>query len=210
MRKQQLVRLLSGLFFAAILGFASIGTVQGQFTQNRDTIKIDSAGFPTDVQKGYRLFQTKCNECHGLDTSLKPSMAPVQWTLEVKRMQAMASSQFNDIQAKAILNFLIYDESHRKAQLKSTASSAAPDSASPGRQFYAAQSCDTCHSIAGKGGSVGPSLTDVGARLTRDQLLKVIYWMKAGDPKSAMPPLPPETTEQQIKDLVDFLATLKG
>jgi cytochrome c1 len=32
---------------------------------------------------------------------------------------------------------------------------------------------------------------------------------KTGDPKSAMPPLPPDTTDQQINDLVDFL-TLKG
>ncbi len=210
MRKQKFVHLLSGLLLAAVVWLAATGTVQGQFTQNRDTIKIDSAGFPADIQKGYRLFRTKCNECHGLDTSLKPSMAPPQWTKEVKRMQAMASAQFNDSQAKAILDFLNYDESHRKAQLKSTASSAAPDSASPGRQFYAAQSCDTCHSVAGKGGSVGPSLTDVGARLSRDQLLKVIYGMKAGDPKSAMPPLAPDTTDQQIKELVDFLTTLKG
>ncbi len=210
MKKQQIVRVFSGLFLMGIVWLASMGTVQGQFTQNRDKITIDSSGFPADIQKGYRLFRTKCNECHGLDTSLKPSMAPAPWTSEVKRMQAMASAQFNDSQAKAILDFLNYDESHRKAQLKSTASSAAPDSASPGRQFYAAQSCDTCHSIAGKGGSVGRSLTDVGSRLSRDQLSKVIYGMKGGDPKSAMPPLPPDTTEQQIKDLVDFLAALKG
>ncbi|SRR6266487_759568 len=210
MRKQHFVRLLSGLFFSAVAWFVSIGTVQGQFTQNRDTIKIDFAGFPADIQKGYRLFRTKCNECHGLDTSLKPSMAPTQWAKEVKRMQAMASSQFNDAQAKAILDFLNYDEAHRKVQLKSTASSGAPDSTSPGRRFYEAQSCDTCHSITGKGGSVGPSLTDVGARLSRDQLFKVIHGMKADDPKSAMPPLPPDTTEQQINDLVDFLTTLKG
>ena len=210
MRKQYFIRMLSGLFFVAIVWLASMGIVQAQFTQNRDTIKIDSSGFPANVQKGYRLFQTKCNECHGLDTSLKPSFAPAVWTAEVKRMQAMASSQFNDRQAKAILDFLNYDESHRKAHLKSTVSLAAPDSASPGRQFYATQSCDTCHSIAGKGASVGPSLTDVGARLSRDQLLKVIKGMKPGDPKSAMPPLPPETTEQQINDLVDFLTALKG
>ncbi|MFI5058580.1 MAG: c-type cytochrome [Candidatus Acidiferrales bacterium] len=210
MRKQQFVRLLSGLLLAAVVWFAGMGTVQGQFTQNRDTIKIDPSGFPDDIKKGYRLFRTKCNECHGLDTSLKPSMSFAQWTSEVKRMQAMASSQFNDAQAKAILDFLNYDESHRKAQLKSTASPAAPDSASPGRQFYATQSCDTCHSIGGKGGSVGPSLTDVGARLSRDQLLKVIHGMKDGNPKSAMPPLPPDMTDQQINDLVSFLTTLKG
>jgi cytochrome c1 len=34
--------------------------------------------------------------------------------------------------------------------------------------------------------------------------------MKTGDPKSAMPPLPSDTTDQQINDIVDFLVTLKG
>jgi mono/diheme cytochrome c family protein len=210
MRKQYFIRMLSGLFFAAIVWLASMGTVQGQFTQNRDTIKIDTSGYPADIQEDYRVFRAKCNECHGLDISLKPSMSPTQWSFEVKKMQAMASSQFNDKQAAAIIAFLNYDESQRKAQLKSTAPSPGSDSASPGRQFYATQSCDTCHSIAGKGGSVGPSLTDVGARLSRDQLLKVIHEMKDGNPKSAMPPLPPDTTDQQINDLADFLTTLKG
>ena len=88
-----------------------------------DTIKIDTSGFPLEIQKGYRTFHAKCNECHGQDTSPKPSFSPALWTSEVKRMQAMASSQFNDEEAKAILDFLNYDESHRKARLKSTASS---------------------------------------------------------------------------------------
>jgi mono/diheme cytochrome c family protein len=132
--------MLSGLFLAAILGLTGMGTVHGQFTQNRDKIKIGTSSYPAEIQKDHQVFRTKCSECHGLDTSLKPSMPPTQWTFEVKRMQAMASSQFNDAQAKAILDFLNYDESHRNAQLKSTASSAAPDSASPGRQIYAAQS----------------------------------------------------------------------
>jgi hypothetical protein len=34
--------------------------------------------------------------------------------------------------------------------------------------------------------------------------------MTTGDPKSAPPPLPPDTTDQQINDLVDLLMTLKG
>jgi mono/diheme cytochrome c family protein len=210
MKTQFFRRILFGFLFVAIVWLAGTSTAQGQFTQNRDKIKIDRTGFPPEIRKGYRTFYAKCNECHGLDTSLKPSLSPALWTSEVKRMQAMPSAQFNDTDARAILDFLNYDESHRKAQLKSAASSTASDSSSPGRQLYAAQSCDTCHIIAGKGGSAGPSLTDVGARLSRDQLLKVIHGMKTGDPKSAMPPLPSDTTDQQINDIVDFLVTLKG
>jgi hypothetical protein len=46
-------------------------------------------------------------------------------------------------------------------------------------------------------------VTDVGARLSRDQLVQVVQGMKAGNAGSAMPPLP-DMTEQQMNDLVDF------
>src|ERR1035437_2167979 len=206
MKRQYFIRTLSGLFFVGIVGLAGTSTVQGPFTQNRDTIKVDSSGFPPEIKRGYRTFHAKCNECHGLDTSLKPSLSPTVWTSEVKRMQAMASSQFNDEEAKAILDFLNYDESHRKAQLKSTALSPASDSASSGRQFYGAQSCDTCHSIAGKGGDIGPALNGVGAKLSRAQITQIV---KDGKANTTMPGLPSGTTDQQLNDLVDYLASLK-
>lgn len=209
MNKSHLQRLLCSSLCLAGLVWAGTGLAHGQFTQNRNTIKVDNSGFPPDIQRGFQVFRMKCSECHGLDTSLKPSMSSAQWTLEVNRMQAMASSQFNDAQAKAILDFLNYDEAHRKAQLKPiAASSTVSTSDSPGQKFFAAQNCNSCHSIAGKGGSAGPSLTDVGAKLSRDQLLKVIQTIKQGE--SPMPPLPPETTDQQINDLVEYLMTLKG
>ena len=206
MKRQHFIRTLTGLFFVAIVGFAATGTVQGQFTQNRDTIKIDASGFPAEIKKGYRTFHAKCNQCHGLDTSLKPSLSPTVWTSEVKRMQAMASSQFNDEEAKAILDFLNYDQSHRKAQLKSTAMSPASDSVSSGRQFYIAQSCDTCHSIAGKGGDIGPALNGIGAKMSRAELTQIV---KDGKANTTMPALPSGTADQQLNELVDFLASLK-
>lgn len=218
MRKRRFIRMLSGLFFAAIACLAGTGTVHGQFTQNRDTIKISPSSFPADIQKGYRLFHVKCNECHGLDTSLKPSMSPAQWTIEVKRMQAMPSSQFNDEQAKAILDFLNYDESHRKVQTKQAAASSAPVSETPasdtvaaGREFYFEQGCDACHSIAGKGGTAGPSLTDAGARLSRGQLMEILHAIHGtNNVPTSMPRLPPGTTYEQVNELGDFLMTLKG
>jgi cytochrome c-type protein NapC len=191
-----------------MLWWAGMGTVQGQFKQNRDTIKIDPSDFPADIKKGYRLFGMKCNECHGLDTSLKPSMSASQWTAEVKRMQGMPSSQFNDAQAKAIVDFLNYYQAHRKSLNKQEDQTAPPGAGSAGRQFYDTQGCATCHAIGGKGGSSGPSLSDVGKRLSKDQLTEVIQKMRTG--KSSMPALPSETTDQQVKDLTDFLVTLGG
>ena len=198
MRKHCVVRMLSGLLLILVGCLAGTNTVHGQFAQNRDTIKIDPSGFPADIKKGYRLFGAKCGECHGLDTSLKPTMSANQWPSELKRMQAMPSSQFNDGQAKSILDFLNYYEAHRQSQ--PAAQAVASGSGGAGAQLYDSQGCARCHAIAGKGGSSGPSLTDIGKRLSREQLTEVIQ-----KGKSFMPPLPAGTTEQQVKDLVDFL-----
>lgn len=209
MKKSNLLRLLGGLSLAGLAWSVATRPAHGQFTQNRDTIKVDPTGYPADIQKDYRLFRAKCNQCHGLDKSLKLSLPPARWTSEVKRMQAMASSQFDDKQATAITAFLNYYEVHRKTSDKPAASSSASSPSSAGRQFYEAQNCDYCHKIAGKGGAVGPDLTDVGSRLSRDRLVQLIQSLKSGK-NDKMPPLPPETTDQQINDLVDFLTTLKG
>jgi mono/diheme cytochrome c family protein len=209
MRKQYRTKFLESLSLAVLLWLAATGVARGQFTQNRDKIKIDPAGFPADIHKGYQVFREKCNECHGLDTSLKPSMSPAQWAFEVKRMQAMASSQFNDKEAKVILDFLNYDEAHRKSQNKPATQAAPSGTAAAGRQFYETQGCDTCHAIGGKGGNAGPSLSDVGKRLNRNQISEVIQAVRMGK-SSSMPPLPPESTDQQVKDLIDFLTTLTG
>lgn len=213
MRKTHFVQLAYNACLTGVLLLAAASGAHGQFrpfTQNRDTIKIDPSGFPVDIKKGYDVFRVKCNECHGLDTSLKPSLSAAQWTFEVKRMQAMASSHFNDAEAKAILDFLNYDETHRKALNKPTTQAAPQGTASAGRQFYDAQGCETCHAIGGKGGTSGPSLSDVGKRLSPEKLTEVIQGLRADNPKSAMPPLPSSTTDQQVKDLIDFLLTLKG
>ena len=209
MRKQHLSYLLSGLFIAVIAWFIVVGSVQAQFTQNRDTIKVDPSGYPAEIQKDYRLFRAKCNECHGLDQSLKSSLPSAQWTFEVKRMQAMASSQFNDKQAAAIIAFLNYYGAQRKAQNKVSPPVVASSSISPGRLFFEAQGCDTCHKIKGQGGDVGPDLTGVGNRLSRDRMIQLIQDLKSGK-NDKMPPLPADTTDEQIKSLADYLLTLKG
>ncbi len=205
MKKQYGLRTVWTVSLAGLLWITGTAITYGQFTQNKkDSIHIDSTGFPADIQKGYRLFRGKCSECHGLDVSLKPSMGSSQWDSEVKRMQSMASSQFNDEQAVAILRFLNYDETHRKSELKSVATVPPSDSVAAGRDLYIALSCDTCHSIAGKGGSMG-SLDGVGTKLPRQQLVRRLQTQAAG---SAMPPLPPDTTDAQINHIVDFLLTL--
>lgn len=205
MNRHSIQTALLGLSILALLWLTDGRLAHAQFTQNRETIQIDASGFPPEIHKDYKTFKVKCGECHTLDTSLKPSLSSTQWTVVVKQMQAMASSHLNDKDAQSVLEFLNYDESRRKAALKSQASSAS-GSATAGQAFYSAQGCDTCHSIGGKGGDMGPALNGVGAKLSRAQIAQIV---KDGKANTTMPALPSGTPEQQLNELVDFLASLK-
>ena len=206
MKRHQIQTALIATSIVALLGMSVTRIAHAQFTQNRETIKVDASGFPREMHKAYRTFQTKCGECHTLDTSLKPSFSSTQWTAIVKQMQAIASSHLDDKEAQSVLDFLNYDEEHRKAALKSQASSAAASSVAAGQAFYSAQGCDTCHSIGGKGGNMGPALNAVGTKLSRDQIVKVV---RDGKANTTMPALPTGTPDQRLNDLVDYLASLK-
>ncbi len=206
MNRHSIQTALLGFSILALLCLADGRLANAQFTQNREKIQIDTSGFPPEIHKDYKTFKVKCGECHTLDTSLKPSLSSAQWTTVVKQMQAMASSHLNDKEAQSVLEFLNYDEIHRKAALKSQASSAAAGSLTAGQSFYSAQGCDTCHSIAGRGGDMGPALNGVGAKLSRAQIAQIV---KDGKANTTMPALPSGTTDQQLNELVDFLASLK-
>ena len=47
--------------------------------------------------------------------------------------------------------------------------------------------CLDCHTIKGEGGAVGPNLTTVGSRRTRDYLVQQIKDPKSHNPDTAMP-----------------------
>lgn len=95
---------------------AVTGAVQDQYAENKDDVRVHVAAYPAAIQKGYRIFAVKCKQCHGLDESLKVGASPEKTAAEVTRMQAMASSQISDQQARAIMEFLNYNREHRKPQ----------------------------------------------------------------------------------------------
>ena len=75
--------------------------------------------------------------------------------------------------------------------------------------------CNRCHAFGGQNGGVGPDLTDVGSRLTREQILQSILDPNAEiseswpAPQSAMPALRPFMTDEELRDLISFLAQAK-
>jgi mono/diheme cytochrome c family protein len=83
-----------------------------------------------------------------------------------------------------------------------------------GQEVYAAQKCQTCHSIGGKGGKQSP-LDGVGKKLTADEIRQWIVnptemTKKSGSTKK--PPMPNRYSKLPAADLdalVAYLASLK-
>ncbi len=69
--------------------------------------------------------------------------------------------------------------------------------------------CLDCHTIGGKGGSVGPNLTNVGGRRTRDFIVQQIKSPQSHNPNTAMPSFAGRMTDQEINLVADYLAGMK-
>lgn len=70
---------------------------------------------PADVQAGYRLFRSKCGECHSPNRLLtKDDFSAEEWSDILYRMQDMANSHTSEAQTKAVLKFVIWNDKYRK------------------------------------------------------------------------------------------------
>ncbi len=89
------------------------------------------------------------------------------------------------------------------------ASLAACEANSRGAKLFRQIECIQCHTINGKGGAVGPNLSSVGNRRSRDWIVQQIKKPSAHNPDTAMPSFASRLSEQDINDLADYLAGLK-
>ena len=96
----------------------------------------------------------------------------------------------------------------------SLAAAGQDDAAKKGAQVYAAQKCQTCHSIGGKGGKQSP-LDGVGKKLSADEIRQWIVTptemtKKSGSTKK--PPMPNRYSKlppADIDALVAYMVSLK-
>jgi ubiquinol-cytochrome c reductase cytochrome b subunit len=89
-------------------------------------------------------------------------------------------------------------------------SSQASASVRAGAQLFSSQGCIACHTVHGQGGNIGPNLSDIGSKGLSDQWLTTqIRDPKSHDPSTEMPAFK-SPTDQQVRNLVDFLQSLGG
>ena len=79
-----------------------------------------------------------------------------------------------------------------------------------GSELFQASGCTACHSIGGKGGNIGPDLSDEGLRgQTRKWITDQIRDSKSHNPKSIMPSFI-SLGDDKIGKLADYLLSLKA
>jgi mono/diheme cytochrome c family protein len=80
---------------------------------------------------------------------------------------------------------------------------------SKGAEIFKREKCRDCHTLNGKGGAVGPNLTYVGSRRTREYIYQQIKDPKSHNPRTEMPSFSGRVSEEDINALADYLAGMK-
>ncbi len=90
----------------------------------------------------------------------------------------------------------------------SAALSAACQSHPEGAALFRSERCIECHAIRGEGGGVGPDLSAVGRKRSREFIIEQIRNPKAHNPNSVMPSFA-HLPEQDIEHLADYLSSFR-
>jgi ubiquinol-cytochrome c reductase cytochrome b subunit len=80
-----------------------------------------------------------------------------------------------------------------------------------GRALFQSQQCTGCHKVGGKGGDEGPDLSEVGLRHSAAWMHSFMELPSRFHPDSRMPAYgPPALTHEEIEEIAQYLATLRG
>ncbi|HVP36524.1 MAG TPA: c-type cytochrome [Terriglobales bacterium] len=94
----------------------------------------------------------------------------------------------------------------RKYQTSSTGVSTSA-STSSGEELFKVKGCINCHTLKGEGGNIGPVLTGIGSKLTKDFIAQYITDPAKVNPKAQMPNL--HLSPDEINTLSEFLSSQK-
>jgi putative heme-binding domain-containing protein len=148
-----------------------------------------------ELASGRRLFAAQCTRCHGQDGAggSGPSLrvprlrraeddaALVGVIMDGVPGTAMAAAwQLSDPEVVLVAAYV--------RSLGRTSAEAVAGDASRGRAIYEAKgACATCHVVAGRGGSLGPELTDIGSRRGASHLRQSLLEPAADFPHRTVP-----------------------
>jgi putative heme-binding domain-containing protein len=127
---------------------------------------------PDDLAHGRRLFQGQCARCHGMEGTggtgpgLNRSVlgrAPDDQALFSVIREGIPSTEMP--RAWQMIDREIWQVAGYVRSLGRTAQVPLPGEPERGQRLYETKGqCSTCHIVRGRGGSLGPDLTEIGAR----------------------------------------------
>lgn len=137
---------------------------------------------PEDIATGKQLYRTNCANCHGptgesvsgVDLGhgkfrrASTDNELVAIITQGIRDTPMPPANLSDTQAHQIVAYL------RSMAAGSEATAGTKAEIAQGKALFAGQGCMNCHRVRGEGSRVGPDLTNVGARRTREDIERSI------------------------------------
>lgn len=132
------------------------------------------------VAKGKELFQGTCANCHGIDGS-GANGPNIQAAAATMGPEGLYTRMTSGVIGTAMPNFSflgdekIWEIADYVSSLGQHGAGVVSGDPQKGKDVYEANACATCHSIAGRGGDIGPDLTTIGAQraaaMLRDEVL---------------------------------------
>lgn len=167
---------------AALLLLPSSGAAQ--------TARLGTAG-AADLAAGRRIFESQCAWCHGTEGTGGTGPDLRRPTLRhAANDAALVTIVRNGIPGSEMPSFAIALTDHMAWQtaayvrsLGRTAARPAPGDARRGSGIFESAGCGSCHVVNGRGGTLGPELTSVGAIRGATHLRESII-----NPEAAHPP----------------------
>jgi cytochrome c oxidase cbb3-type subunit 3 len=159
-----------------------LGLVLPQLKSQGRQANAASNGSP---QAGQQLFSSNCAGCHGLDARGGEHGPNIATTSEVQRLgdrdilrivrdgisgagMPAFRSKFDDAQLQAVVSYV------RVLQGKEAVVSVRGDPTKGHSLFFGKAKCSECHMVDGKGGFIGPDLSDYGAQHAPDVIRNAI------------------------------------
>jgi mono/diheme cytochrome c family protein len=181
----------------------------------------DNPGAP-ELAHGQRVFEESgCRGCHklaGVGGVLGPELEKVgarrspEWLKKhfvapatVTPGSAMPPQKFAEADLEAIILFMLSQTGETAPGYY--ASMKVIPSAGEGQRLFQQKGCIGCHSIAGKGGAIGPALDDVGLRRAPEWMIQHFRDPQTVTPGTVMPRF--GFTETEARALTDFLLHLR-
>ncbi len=169
---------MSMRYLAIISLFALQGQAQHGQLEDKDKAKHPFIGDPAAIEAGHKQFANGCAACHGAEGKggRGPNLLerlrsdevtdPILYQVIQKGVPGggMPGANLSENEAWQLIAFL------RSETSPAVEGRPGGDSKAGEQIFWDKAKCGGCHAIQGRGGRIGPDLTNIGALRTRTQL----------------------------------------